>query len=213
MVTYFSNSLNRNEVQKLYPSKTKIISFVRELITKKFFDDIDKTIQEEVKRYGNHIESELKASLKPEMFQDSLEDYSYVMGARLYEDMKHGGDYEYVLKDKNTEEKVLAYDCFYDVRLLQVGRVDKVYRLTPTNLFIRDDKLTSSWNEKTISEWSLQIGGYAHCYHQLYNEEVKISGLVWLLRYFDILPLFPNESGYIEIVKNLCKFISEGKAK
>jgi len=215
LLEYFSKKENYEYIKQFYPSRTKMTLEINKLLNEEYDKIIDRALKEsEIEGKQNTI-GQLLLSQKDELFSDVLSDYAYIFAKRLYNDIKHSGEFTKLLLTKWIEKKVIGYDTFYDIRMFQVGRIDKLYTIKPNKFVIQDDKSSRAiryWGEDIYSEAGTQLGGYAHCLQQLYNYDVHVLGAIWLLRYFYHTYIPCDVDSYVKILSDICKFIKERKA-
>jgi hypothetical protein len=203
LLDYFSKDENYQKFKKFYPSRTKIQTELLNIIRQHY----DKVIEEATTQ--ENIPSQLLITQKEEMFENFLNDYAFLFAKRIYNDMKYEGEFRELQAFKWKEEKVYAYDEFDGVRILQSGRIDKLFKIKDNMFVIWDDKTKSTirrWANE-FSDSSKQLGGYAHCLEQTYGINTHVLGTLNLLRYFYPTFVYVDKEGYIEVVKRLCDFI------
>jgi hypothetical protein len=207
LLDYFSIDENYEKFKKYYPSRTKIQTELLKILREHY----DKIIEEVMTQ--ENIPGQLIVTQKEEIFESLLNDYAFLFAKRIYNDMKYEGEFRELQAFKWKEEKVYAYDEFYDVRILQSGKIDKLFKIKENLFVIWDDKTKSTirhW-KSDFSDSSKQLGGYAHCLEQIYGAEVHVLGVLNLLRYFYPTFVYVDKEGYIEVVKRLCDFIRNSR--
>jgi len=210
---YFSRDENYNQFKES-PSLYKIHVSITKLLRAEYDKMAEQILQNEKSEFGSTFSEHLLMAQKGEVFEGILNDYAFVYATRVYKNIKYGGEYRLIPARTWREKKVIGYDEFFDVRMFQVGRIDKLYQIDGNSFVIRDDKTTKIVREWGMTEYgvgapSKQLGGYKHFLEQMYEVNVHVLGIINLLRYFDYVPVKCDETGYISILQRLCKFIRD----
>ena len=145
-------------------------------------------------------------------FAELIENQVFVYTARVYNDIKFGGEYRDILTKRWVEKEVVGEYKAHGVRLQILGHIDKLYQIGEDVWFVRDDKTKVRLKDASEDrDYSLQLGGYAYCLEQMYKHKVETFGLIWWSSYFEMKPVPVDVSGFTEILDKICRFLSESK--
>jgi hypothetical protein len=210
LADYFSkeDSYEKFKGANIYKIHTEIMK----LIQAQYDKIVDEMLAKEKEDFGM-IADQLLVSQKQAVFEDILNDYAYIYAIRVYKNIKHGGAYYQIPALTWREKKVVGYDEFHNVRVFQVGRIDKLYQAGENKFVIRDDKTTSVIRNYAYSPYGIyapskQLGAYKHLLEQMTGAKVHVLGIINLSRYFDYIPVVCDEAGYLSVLEQLCSFIS-----
>jgi hypothetical protein len=213
LVEYLSNITNMNKIKSSCGnSKKKIQEYLIEILNKEYDEIAKDIIVRQREDFGDKIELHSVLNLKEDLFNDFIDDFAYLFAARVYQNIVNGGVYHNLLAKRWIETRVMAYDVYFGIRFLQIGRIDALYKLSDQSFFIRDSKSSKRITSDAIKDndfwsFSVQAGGYSHCLKQIYSNDVSIFATVYLLRYHDIIPCAVDENKYLNNLQRIGELI------
>lgn len=173
--------------------------------------NLKKFVYEQAVNYINSVKDDLtKYEIDEKQLwcelEPLLENYALVMSIKLSEDKRSEGQLLKLWKKIFKEFQVLTGFSSNGIRLLIVGSVDKLYLVNSDTYLIRDDKTYKYiWRDN-----SLQLGGYKYCLEKMGFKTLDY-GLIGYSRYFELFPHKCDMVGYINLLKDISKFITERK--
>jgi|YelNatPaOPRAMG01_1025707.scaffolds.fasta_scaffold101801_1 hypothetical protein len=209
LTEYLDNKNNYKRFKELYPDRDLIQQEILKIIENELLTKALETVEESVPE-------DLIQSTLERMFNTVLEEFAEVNAYRICHNIEHEGEYHKIVSRKWTELKTVGYYSNYDVNLLLVGHIDKLYRLNDNTFVIRDVKTTrtlllSETEQGSFYDTQLQLGGYKYLLEQFYGVNVNVIGEIELSRYFQVLPVLCDSKGFVQVCDRLCDFIKNMK--
>ena len=179
-------------VEAYYPSKTKIYGYLLEVLTKIASEEIENNTKG--MGFFNDELNKVKEKVNKKVRFCAL-----IYALRIYNNMENNGEFFAFQSKIKTETSVLFPFICNDGKFLVRGRIDKLYELPDTVVFVRDDKLKERItvdNFKQIEQdCSEQLGGYSKGLRFM-GKTVPIVGVMWLSSYFEMNPIVSDERGW-----------------
>jgi len=212
LVNYLSKFENTSKIKhECGISREKILSYLTNLLDLEYDKIAEDIVRRQREDFGDKVELKDILELKEELFEDFINDFAYLYTIRIYQNLVNGGVYHNLLAKRWTEMRVMAYDVFFGIKFLQIGRVDALYKLSDNSFFIRDGKssrrITSDAIKEGFWDFRYQAGGYSHCLKQIYPNNVSVFAMVYLLRYHDLIPDVCDEEGYLNNLQKMAELI------
>ena len=203
------------KLKEKYPSRFDMYREVNKKLNEEY-DVIIKDALEETNFMQGYVPEKLLLTLKRDIFDKLLDDFTYLTVMRIYNDILFEGDYRKLISRRWEEKRVFGHFEHNGIKFLIRGRIDKLYRLGNEKFLIRDDKslrvIRLPGRGQSLYSYSTQLGGYHYCLSQMFTPKVETVGIIWLIRFADIVPAECDKDKFVSIAKEMCNLIAEGKA-